>query len=45
MVDLKTSELRKHDPGRYITKITAVAPDGDCPRWRQFLGEVTAIGA
>jgi P4 family phage/plasmid primase-like protien len=41
MVDLKTGEIRSHDPERYITKITAVSPDGDCHRWRQFLGEVT----
>ena len=30
-----------HDPEQYITKITAVAPKGDCPRWLQFLDEIT----
>ena len=41
MVDLRTGKTLPHDPGRYITKITAASPGGDCPRWRQFLGEIT----
>ena len=30
-----------HDPAKYMTKITAVAPSGDCPLWRKFLDEIT----
>lgn len=32
-VDLRTGGLRRHDPRDYITKTTAVGPDGDCPIW------------
>ena len=42
IVDLRNGEMRPHDPTRYMTKITAVAPGGYCPRWRQFLNEITA---
>jgi P4 family phage/plasmid primase-like protien len=41
IVDLRTGELHLAAPEAYCTKITAVAPGGDCPRWRQFLAEVT----
>jgi P4 family phage/plasmid primase-like protien len=40
-VDLQTGKMLKHDPERYITKITAVTPKGDCPRWLRFLDEIT----
>jgi putative DNA primase/helicase len=42
IVDLRTGNLLPHDAGRHITKITAVAPGGDCPRWRLFLDEISA---
>lgn len=41
IVDLRTAEMLPHDAERYITKLTAIAPEGDCPRWRQFLAEIT----
>ena len=41
IVDLQTGKMLPHDPAQYITKITAVAPDGHCPRWLQFLDEIT----
>ena len=41
IVDLRTGKMLPHDPDRYITKITAVAPGGMCPRWLQFLDEIT----
>ncbi len=41
IVDLQTGKMLPHDPEQYITKITAVAPGGDCPRWLQFLDEIT----
>lgn len=41
VVDLRTGDCRPHDPADYMTKITAVAPEGDCQRWRAFLHRVT----
>jgi putative DNA primase/helicase len=43
VVDLRTGEQRPHRPGNYMTKITAVAPDGACPTpiWSGFLDRVT----
>ena len=42
VVDLRTGKLRAHSSGDYMTKITAVGPGGDCPRFKQFLIEVMA---
>lgn len=33
--------IREHRREDYITKITPAAPGGECPRWLQFLEEVT----
>ncbi len=41
IVDLRTGAMLPHDPMRYMTKITAAAPGGDCPLWRKFLAEIT----
>lgn len=41
-VDLRTGKLRPHDPADRITKITAVAPGGECPTWLAFLERVFA---
>jgi P4 family phage/plasmid primase-like protien len=41
IIDLRTGNTLPHNPKRYMTKITAVASDGDCPLWRRFLGEIT----
>ena len=42
IVELRTGKLISHDPERYLTKITAVAPgDGECPLWIKFLERVT----
>jgi putative DNA primase/helicase len=43
IVDLRTGNLLLHDPARYMTKITAVAPGDDCPLWRKFLAEITRV--
>jgi putative DNA primase/helicase len=42
-VELKTGQLRLHERGDYITKLTSVAPDPKCatPQWQQFLQRVT----
>lgn len=45
IVDLQTGKMLPHDPERYITKITAVSPNGACPRWLQFLDEITGSNA
>ena len=41
IVDLETATILPHDPLAYHTKITAVAPGGDCPLWRDFLARIT----
>ena len=40
-IDLRTGDMRAHARADYITKCTAVAPGGDCPRWLAFLRTVT----
>jgi putative DNA primase/helicase len=40
-VELRTGTIRPPRREDYSTKCTVVAPRGDCPRWRQFLGEIT----
>lgn len=42
VVDLRTGRMRPHRAEDYMTKITAVAPGGDCPRWMAFLDRITA---
>ena len=41
IVDLRTGELTQADPAEYLTKVTSVAPGGDCPAWLCFLEDVT----
>jgi putative DNA primase/helicase len=42
-VDLRTGKLRPSDQAEGITKLTAVAPTetAHCPRWLQFLNEIS----
>jgi putative DNA primase/helicase len=42
VVDLRSGYVRKHNPLDYLTKMTTVAPDGDCPTWLRFLDRITA---
>jgi putative DNA primase/helicase len=42
VVDLRTGDMRPHHPDDYFTKITAVAPGGDCPTWHRFLNRITS---
>jgi putative DNA primase/helicase len=44
-IDLRSGRLQRHSSTDYLTKITAVAPCGDCPRWRDFLERVTGGNA
>jgi putative DNA primase/helicase len=43
IVDLRDGNLQPHDPLAYMTKVTAVGPDKDCPitTWLRFLERVT----
>jgi putative DNA primase/helicase len=41
-VNLRTGELSPHDPAQYLTKLTAVGPGGECPRFLEFLDQATA---
>lgn len=41
VVDLHTGRMRPHRLEDYHTKITAVAPGGECPRWLAFLDQIT----
>lgn len=42
VLSLKSGTLNAHDPDRFITKLSPVAPsdNSDCPIWRRFLDEV-----
>jgi putative DNA primase/helicase len=42
VVDLRSGDLRDHDPDLHLTRRLELPydPDADCPRWTQFLGEV-----
>lgn len=41
VVDLRTGVLRAASREDYCTKITAVAPCGECPKWFTFLSRIT----
>ena len=41
VVELRTGKLRPHRAENYMTKLTAVAPAGDCPQWLAFLERIT----
>jgi putative DNA primase/helicase len=40
MVDLRTGDMRKHNPRAYCTKSTTVGPRGDSPLWKAFLAKI-----
>jgi putative DNA primase/helicase len=37
VVDLRTGRMRPHAIEDYMTKMTAAAPSGDCPKFKKFL--------
>jgi putative DNA primase/helicase len=41
VVELQTGKVRVARRTDYMTKITAIAPGGDCPLWRSFLSRIT----
>lgn len=42
VVDLSTGQTREHRASDYLTRMTAVSPNGVCPTWKEFLNRVTA---
>jgi len=42
VVDLRTGRTRPHRAEEYVTKITAVSPEGHCPDFLAFLGRITS---
>jgi putative DNA primase/helicase len=40
VVDLHSGRMRPHKPEDYMTKMTAVAPNGACPQFKQFLHRI-----
>lgn len=45
VIDLRTGQRSPHRPEYHMTKMTAVGPDGDCPRWLAFLEKITNCDA
>ncbi|UJB19254.1 MULTISPECIES: phage/plasmid primase, P4 family [Lysobacter] len=41
IVDLRDGAVRRHARGEHMTKLTTASPQGDCPIWRRFLGDIT----
>ena len=43
VIDLRTGDQRDHDPGEFMTKVTAVAPDRSCPitMWEKMIDRAT----
>lgn len=42
VVELSSGQIRKHCASDFLTRMTAVAPGGNCPVWLNFLKRVTA---
>jgi putative DNA primase/helicase len=42
VIDLRSGEIRAHQPGDYMTKMAAVEPHAACPLWRNFLNRIFA---
>ena len=42
VVDLLTGKMQKAQPSDHLTKMTTVAPGGDCPTWLAFLDKSLA---
>src|SRR6516165_2199030 len=41
VVDLRTGVIREHRADDYMTMIASASPEGDCPRWREFMRQIT----
>ena len=40
-IDLRDGDLIRCTPEHHITKATNIDPSGDCPRWREFISEIS----
>ena len=40
VVDLRTGKVRSHRPDDYMTRITLVGPQGECPMWKAHLEKI-----
>jgi putative DNA primase/helicase len=40
VVDLRTGRIRGHRAQEYMTRITAIGPHGDCPKFKAFLERI-----
>jgi putative DNA primase/helicase len=45
VIDLRTGRIRAHRPDDYMTKATAVGPNGSCPIFLKFLDRITGEDA
>ncbi len=45
VIDLMDGQIRPHRAEDYLTRITAVSPDGTCPRFLAFLDQITGADA
>jgi putative DNA primase/helicase len=45
VIDLRTGQMRGHEAGDYMTKMTAAGPGGDCPIFLKFLDRITGEDA
>jgi putative DNA primase/helicase len=41
VVDLHTGKMREHRVTDYMTMIASASPEGDCPRWKAFMHQIT----
>lgn len=41
VIDLESGEVHEHDRGVLLTQMTKASPGTGCPRWIQFLDEIT----
>jgi putative DNA primase/helicase len=41
VLNLTSGVMQSHDPGQLLTRVTAVAPGGECPTWLRFLSDTT----
>src|SRR5438045_2506067 len=42
VVDLTNGQIREHRACDYLSRMTAISPNGACPTWKGFLSRVTA---
>jgi len=43
VIDLQSGEQHQRDPRYLLTQMTTASPGEGCPRWMEFLGEITDV--